>query len=220
MIITIDGPAGSGKSTAARNLAKALDIAFLDTGATYRAVTFCAMQRGVDMADEQAMAAVAQKMDLTMQPGPTGLRVICDGEDISQAIRSDEVSRNVHYAARPPVVRQVLVELQQRMGRELGSFVTEGRDQGSVVFPDADIKFFLLASPEIRAQRRVEQRQSEGESADYQAVLAAIVKRDESDTGRAVGPLVKPAGAIEVDTSPRTQDQTLAELLKHVEAGR
>ncbi|MCD4825500.1 MAG: (d)CMP kinase [Phycisphaerae bacterium] len=220
MIITIDGPAGSGKSTAARNLARALGIAFLDTGATYRAVTLRALREKVDLADESAVADVASRVKLRMQAGPDGVAVFDGDDDITQAIRTEEVSENSHYAASPPAVREILVDLQRQMGRQLGQFVTEGRDQGSVVFPDADVKFFLLAAPEARARRRVEQLAEAGETAEYETVLAAIVQRDQRDSQRAVGPLVKPDGAIEIDTTPNTPDETLAALLRAVEATR
>jgi cytidylate kinase len=218
MVITIDGPAGSGKSTAARNLAKALGIAFLDTGATYRAVTLKALRCGADMEDEAALAEIARGMDLRLAPTDRGTDVLLDGEDVSREVRSEEVSANSHYAARSPAVREVLVELQRRLGAQLGSFVTEGRDQGSVVFPDADVKFYLDADPEVRARRRHEERLAEGEAVEYDAVLAALRRRDARDSGRTVAPLVRPEGAIVVDTSGNTIEQTLAALLRHVGA--
>ena len=154
MIITIDGPAGSGKSTAARELAKALGIAFLDTGATYRAVTLKALRAGVNLADTDALLAAAKAARIEVNPGELGAQVILDGHDVTAEIRSVEVTENAHYVADNLPVREVLVELQRRLGAALGSFVTEGRDQGSVVFPQADIKFYLDASPDVRAQRR------------------------------------------------------------------
>jgi len=220
MIVTIDGPAGSGKSTAARQLAKALGIAYLDTGATYRAVTLRAMRGGVDLADEAALADAAGRMSLAMVPGEQGVLVRLDGEDVSGEIRSEAVSANSRYAARSPAVREVLVGLQRRLGRQLGSFVSEGRDQGSVVFPQADVKFYLLADAEVRARRRVEQLARLGQRGDYERILEGIRQRDARDRGRSVAPLVCPDGAIVVDTSGNTIEQTAAELLRHVEAGR
>lgn len=214
MIITIDGPAGSGKSTAARHLAQALGMAFLDTGATYRATTLRAMRTGVDLTDPEAMAEAARRMDLRLVIDDGQLRVLLDGQDVTAEIRSQAVSTNAHHAARPPQVRAVLVERQRQMGRVLGNFVTEGRDQGTAVFPQAEVKIYLTARPEVRAQRRVEQLRQAGEEADYDEVLAAIARRDRSDRGRQVGPLCVPPGAILVDTSELTQDQTLAELLR------
>lgn len=218
MIITIDGPAGSGKSTAARNLAGELGIAFLDTGATYRAVTLLGLRESIDLADEAALAELAREMDLDMNLTRDGVRVLLAGEDVSQAIRSEEVSHASRYAARSPLVRKVLVDLQRRLGRSLGSFVAEGRDQGTVVFPDADVKFFFSAQPDIRAQRRVEQLKQAGEPADYDHVLRGIIERDRRDRSRTVGPLRSADDAIAIDTSNKTQEQTLAEMLQHVRA--
>ena len=220
MIVTIDGPAGSGKSTAARNLARALGIAFLDTGATYRAVTWKALRSGTDLADEAALAEIARTMDLQLAATDEGTDVRLDGEDVSGEIRSEEVSRHSHYAARAWGVREVLVALQRRLGERLGSFVSEGRDQGTVVFPDADVKFYLLARPEVRARRRCEQLLAAGQQADYPQVLDAIVRRDARDSTRAAAPLTRPPGAIVVDTSDNTIEQTTAVLLEHVRAGR
>jgi cytidylate kinase len=220
MIITIDGPAGSGKSTAARNLASRLGVAYLDTGATYRAATLLAMRQGIDLADEAALADTARQMELRMVPQPDGVRVLVGGEDVTRAIRSAEVSDSTQFAARSGAVRAVLVELQRRIGRELGSFVTEGRDQGSVVFPDATLKFFLDASPEVRARRRHEEFLADGENVTYEAVLQGIIQRDGRDRSRAVAPLVKPQGAIEIDTSGMTIEQVTDALERHVRAGR
>ena len=219
MIITIDGPAGSGKSTAARNLAEALGIAYLDTGATYRAITLKALREGVDLADESALAEVARGMDLKLIPEADGLRVLLDGQDVSREIRSSEVSDNSHYAGRSPKVRAVLVNLQRRIGAELGDFVAEGRDQGSVVFPHADVKFYLNASADVRARRRCADLEAAGEKPDFQQVRRAILARDRHDRTRAVAPLVKPEGAIEINTDHNTMEQTAAQLLAHVEAG-
>jgi cytidylate kinase len=216
MIITIDGPAGSGKSTAARQLARRLGITYLDTGATYRAVTLRAMRLGVDMADEAALARVAREARLELFPASTGLRVSLDGQDVTGEIRTPEVSEKSHYVARSGACRAVLVELQRKIGLALGDFVTEGRDQGSVVFPDADFKFYLDAKPEVRAQRRCAELQAAKQDADCRQVLAAIVQRDERDMGRSVGPLVKPAGSIVIDTTSNTIEETMLQLLKHV----
>ena len=220
MIITMDGPAGSGKSTAARNLAEALGIAFLDTGATYRAVTLKAMREGVDLSDPAAMADAAARMDLQMRCEPGGVRVLVDGLDVSEAIRASEVTANSHHAATPIEVRRVLVDLQRRLGAELGDFVAEGRDQGSAVFPEADVKFYVTASPDVRARRRCEEWRARGEAADVEAGRQAILQRDHRDSTRAADPLVKPDGAIEIDTGGKTPEQVRAELLAHVEALR
>lgn len=218
MIITIDGPAGSGKSTVARKLAELLHIAHLDTGATYRAVTLKALREGVNMEDPAALVNVARRADIRLAPSTSGLRVMLDGQDVSRDIRTAEVSDKSQYVARAGEVRGVLVELQRRIGREVGSFVTEGRDQGSVVFPDADVKFYLDASPEVRARRRHEEMLADGQPAVYEEVLASIVARDHRDKSRTVAPLTRPAGAVEVDTSDMTIEQVTAALMRHVEA--
>jgi len=220
MIITIDGPAGSGKSTAARRLARALGVAFLDTGATYRAATLKAMREGVNLEDERALADAARRADIQLIQQADGTQVLLDGADVSAEIRTEDVSRQSFYAARSAVVREVLVTLQRRIGESLGSFVAEGRDQGSVVFPQADVKFYLDASPEVRARRRTDELLARGEQADYAMILDDIQKRDHRDRTRAVSPLVRPVGAIDVDTSSTTADEVLEKLLRHVHAGR
>ena len=220
MIVTIDGPAGSGKSTAARNLAGKLDIAFLDTGATYRATTLKALREGADLEDEAELTEIARRMDLEMRPHCDGVHVFLDGRDVTDEIRSAEVTDNTHYVARSAGVREILVELQRRLGAQLGDFVAEGRDQGSVVFPDADFKFFLAASPEVRARRRHAEMVEAGQDVTYDDVLRGIVRRDGRDRNRSVAPLVKPPGAVEIDTTDNTIEQTTEELLRAVEAGR
>ncbi len=224
MIITIDGPAGSGKSTAARELAKALGIAYLDTGATYRAATLAALRAGADLADERALAELAAGLDLHLEQAGEQTRAILNGEDVSREIRSAGVSNHSHYLARAPGVRKVLVEMQRRMGAELaertGGVVAEGRDQGSVVFPDADLKFYLDASPAVRARRRHEEMAADGQDVRYEDVLEAILTRDGRDRTRAVAPLVKPQAAVEIDTTEMSIEQVTAELLRRVEAAR
>lgn len=218
MIITIDGPAGSGKSTAARRLALVLGIAYLDTGATYRAVTLRGMQNDVPLHDEQALTECARAMRLQMTPCPDGLIVEMDGQDVSKAIRTETVSRQVRHAANAPAVREVLVALQRTLGQSLGSFVTEGRDQGSAVFPDADFKFYLDADPAQRAQRRFVELTARGEAAELTDILEAILARDASDTGREVGPLQVPDDAIVIDTTKLSIDDVVETIQRHVEA--
>ena len=220
MRITIDGPAGSGKSTVARRLAQALGIAFLDTGATYRAVTLKALREGVDMLNEQVVTELARRANIQLIPEASGSRVLLDGQDVTREIRSPQVTDNVHYVARCGAARQVLVELQRRLGEALGHFVTEGRDQGSVVFPSVPVKFYLDASAEVRARRRHEELLAAGETVCYDDILSAIVQRDQRDQSRRVAPLVKPTGAIVIDTSDKTIDEVTQAMLRCVEAGR
>lgn len=224
MIVTIDGPAGSGKSTAARKLAQKLGISFLDTGATYRAVTLKAVRSGTDLADEAALTRQAEDMDLQMFPNGDNLRVELGGQDVTANIRSEEISRNAHYAANSPKVRSVLVMLQQKIGKSLGSFVTEGRDQGSVVFPNADFKFYLDAAPQERARRRMMELEARGETANYDEILAAIVARDKSDMTRSAGPLCVPQNAVIIDSTGKSIDDIQNEMLEiikqHSSAGK
>lgn len=223
MVITIDGPAGSGKSTAAQGLAKALGIGYLDTGATYRAVTLAGLRRQLDLADEAALAKLVQTVDVRLEYHGGQLKVILDGQDVSREIRSSQVSDNAHYVARCPAVRQVLVELQRRIGRRLerdtGGMVTEGRDQGSVVFPDAPFKFYLDASPETRARRRLAELSAAGEKTTYEQVLRGLQERDGRDRGRSLAPLVRPDGADVIDTTDLDVDGMVAELVRRVKAG-
>ncbi len=218
MIITIDGPAGVGKSTAARKLAQALGIAYLDTGATYRAVTLAALRAGINLADEAALSDLAGKTPIEITPTPNGVSVLLAGEDVSADIRTPEVTNNTHYAASSKMVRSILVELQRKLAAQLGNCVTEGRDQGTVAFPDADVKFFLTATQEVRTQRRCDELKLAGQAVEYDKLFADLAQRDNRDRNRSVGPLTKPQGAIEVDTSENTIDQTLAAMLGYVEA--
>lgn len=181
MIVTIDGPAGSGKSTAARKLAARLEIAYLDTGAMYRAIAYVALEAGVNLDDAGSLADVAARTKLSLDCGPTFARITANGHDVSEAIRTMAVSRVTSRVAVNQRIRQMLVEQQRRIGTELKSFVTEGRDQGTVVFPDADHKFVLLAAVEKRALRRHQQFQADGEEVAVEAVIENLQARDGVD---------------------------------------
>lgn len=213
LVITIDGSAGSGKSTAARKLAARLEIAYLDTGAMYRALALKTVRLQLDTNDPNALLEMARSAKLDVDCGPTYQRIRLDGHDVSEAIRSMEVSRHTSFVARIPQVRKILVEHQRRIGRQLGAFVTEGRDQGSVVFPNADIKFVLDADTEKRAERRYIDVQAEGESANYQDVLRNLKARDLNDKIQ-WAPLLEPGRAILLDTT----DMTIAQVVDTLEA--
>lgn len=215
MIITIDGPAGSGKSTAARKLAARLEVPYLDTGAMYRAVAYKAMQGGAELDHPQALLQIAREADLTLDCGPTHTRVKLDSHDVSEAIRSFEVNAVTPHIATNQAIRDLLVEKQRAIGRSLGSVVTEGRDQGSVVFPDADVKFVLDATLERRAQRRYQELAADGEEVPLEKVRDNLALRDRDDC-RQWAPLLEPGEAIVVDTTGLTIPQVIDRLVAHV----
>ena len=195
-VIAIDGPAGAGKSTVSRRLAEALGLERLDTGAMYRAVAWSALDQGVDPADAEAVTGIARSARIEV-----GERVTAGGVDVTEAIRSPEVNRAVSAVAANPDVRRLLVERQRRWVVEHGGGVVEGRDIGSVVFPDASLKIYLTASPEERARRRSEEG-SDG-----------VARRDRLDSTRAASPLVVADGARIVDTTERSVDAVVEEVL-------
>lgn len=194
-----------------------LGVAYLDTGATYRGLAHHAVASGTDLKDQHALADLARRIDLRLIPDDSGVRVLISGKDVSAEIRTPEITALTRHTAGSALVRGVLVDLQRRIGSQLGDFVTEGRDQGSVVFPDADVKFYLDASPEIRARRRTDELLAGGVEADYDEILQSIIDRDRRDIARRVGPLVKPDGAIVIDTSDMNVDQVTEAMARAVE---
>lgn len=204
-VIAIDGPAGSGKSTIAKAVAARLGLDYLDTGAQYRAVTFAALFRGLDPDDVEAVAILAEGLELSVDE--RAVRV--DGIDATVEIRGPEVTRAVSVVAANPRVRTDMRQRQQRWAKEHGGGVIEGRDIGSVVFPEADLKLYLTASPEVRAERR----HREVTDLKYEEVAAGIAQRDALDQGRADSPLVEAAGAVVIDTSHRSVDEIVDEIL-------
>jgi cytidylate kinase len=207
MIVTIDGPAGAGKSSAARGLARRLGFRFLDTGAMYRAVTLAARERGLDLADPDQMKSLVPTLRVEL----AGDRVLLDGRDVTDAIRKFDVSASTHYAADNADVRAQLV-IWQREAAANGNVVTEGRDQGTVVFPDAQCKIFLTADEGERARRRHADLAARGEVIPYEEVLANQQLRDLRDASRPVGALVKADDAIEVSTDGLTTEEVVAKL--------
>jgi cytidylate kinase len=207
MIVTIDGPAGAGKSSIARRLAERLSFQFLDTGAMYRAVALAALRRGLGDDDAAAIARLARELAIDMRHERTFL----NGEDVSAAIRTPEVSAAVYLAADNVAVRERLVELQRGIARDRNT-VTEGRDQGTVAFPQAECKIFLTASPQERAQRRHAELAARGEPITLEQVLAQQTDRDRRDAARPVGALVKAADAVEVSTDGLTPEEVVNRL--------
>jgi cytidylate kinase len=211
MIITIDGPAGAGKSTAARALARKLGFEFLDTGAMYRAVTLAALRRGIDPRDPAAMSDLVAPLAIELTAG----RVYLDSEDVTGAIRSPEVTAATSTVADSPPVREDLSRRQRALavGRDL---VCEGRDQGTVVFPDAACKFFLHADPEIRARRRFQELRARGATIEWDTVRQAQEARDRRDKERALAPMVPAADAIVLDSTHLSLDEVVALMEHHV----
>jgi cytidylate kinase len=203
-VIAIDGPAGSGKSTVARRLAERLGLEYLDTGAMYRAVTFAALRRGIDPADQEPVAQLASSVDLEVAKD----HVRVDDVDATIEIRGPEVSRAVSLVAANPGVRTEMVRRQREWAADRGGGVIEGRDIGSVVFPDAVLKVYLSARPEVRAERRA----AEVTDLDYETVAADMARRDALDQGRETAPLRQADGAVELDTSDMTVDEIVADL--------
>lgn len=213
MIITIDGPAGTGKSTVARAVAERLGYNFLDTGAMYRAIGLEALRRRANLEDARELAYIARhvKIEFAWDEQPPG--VLLNGEPVGHLLRGGDATRAASYVAAVPAVRELLVRQQQQIGRERPDLVTEGRDQGSVVFPDAGLKYYLDASPDERARRRVAQLRRRGEVVDYNEVLGQIVSRDTRDSGRAVGPLVVPSDAEVIDTTTLAEDEVVDRIV-------
>jgi len=216
VVVAIDGPAGSGKSTVARRVAELAGLRYLDTGATYRALTLALLRRGVPPEDPRAVADAAKAVDLTLElaPGHAGAaRVLLDGVPAGRELRSPEVNEAVSAVAAVPAVRELLVALQRSLVG-LGGIVVEGRDIGTVVWPDADVKVFLTASDDERARRRTSDHGGGGESA------SSLARRDRLDTGRATSPTRPAEDAMVIDSTDRAVGQVVDELLRLVEAAR
>jgi CMP/dCMP kinase len=204
-VVTIDGPAGAGKSTVAVRLAERLGWRLLDTGAMYRAVTLAALRRGVDLESDEALGELAGQITVQLPPG----RVLLDGEDVTASIRSLEVTRATRHSADSPSVRRRLVEWQRAFARAEGYVVTEGRDQGTIVFPDASCKFYLTASDEERAHRRHAEFEARGISIEFEAVLRDMLERDAQDASRAIAPMKPAEDARIIDSTGLDFDQVV-----------
>jgi len=207
MIITIDGPAGAGKSTVARALARRLGFRYLDTGAMYRAVALAGLRRGLEWERPESLAQLARQLKIELVED----RVLLDGEDVTEPVRTSEVTAVTRHAADNPQVREHLVSLQ-RAAAAGQDVVTEGRDQGSIVFPNAECKIFLIASPSQRARRRLGDLKAQGEAKPLDEVLGDLNRRDQQDASRPVGALVQPPDAVEVNTDGLSVDEVVDRL--------
>jgi len=217
LVITIDGPAASGKSTAARLLAERLGASFLDTGAMYRAVTLAAIAAGVDMADEEQLLGVleASEFQFTIKEGKMVVRI--DGADVTEQIRRRRVTANARHIASAGKLRAKLVEMQRQFAAGQEKMVTEGRDQGTVAFPEADMKFYLTAEPKERAKRRLAELREAGGEENPEQIQKALEERDRQDETREIGPLAPADDAIVIDTTDLSIEEVVGELLCRVE---
>jgi cytidylate kinase len=211
-VVAIDGPSGSGKSTVARGVARALGLHVLDTGAMYRGVTLAAIEAGVPLDDGDACAAIARNIELAVEDGTT----VLGGRDVSEEIRGPDVTRTVSTVAAHPAVRAVLVDYQRDWVRRHGGGVVEGRDIGTVVFPDASLKVFLTASDDERARRRHQEEQAAARDVEVDDVRADLVRRDAVDSGRVASPLRPADDAVVMDTTDSSIDEVVADIVARV----
>jgi len=214
--VAVDGPSGAGKSTLARTVAKELGILYVDTGAIYRTVGWFALSRGVEPTDAAAVEALLSEVDVQMAYGDDGLqRMYCNGEDVTTQIRFPEVSMAASHVSAIPAVRQFLLEMQRRMAREQ-SVIMDGRDIGTVVLPDAEVKVFLTATPEARARRRWLELEQRGTPQPFEEVLSDVIRRDENDTNRPIAPLRPAEDSVILDTTEYTFEESKALLLQTI----
>jgi cytidylate kinase len=214
MIIAIDGPSGSGKSTLGRMLARALKLLYIDTGSMYRAVALATIEARVDPSDKDAVVALANRIEIDLEGDPDSLAVLLNGRDVTDQIRTESVTEMSSIVSTIPGVRRAMVERQRAIGKR--GAVLNGRDIGTVVFPDADVKFFLTAAPEERAERRYKEDHTAGASTSFAETLADMVERDRRDSTRADSPLKVADDAIVIDSSGKNIDEVFEEMMSHV----
>jgi CMP/dCMP kinase len=214
MIIAIDGPSASGKSTLGRMLARALKLLYIDTGSMYRAVALAVIEAKLNPSDSEAVVALANRLDVDLAGDPDSLQVLLDGRDITELIRTESVTEVSSIVSTIPGVRRAMVARQREMARR--GAVLNGRDIGTVVFPDADIKFFLTASPEERAERRFEEDRLTHADASLEQTMTEMVERDRRDSTRKDSPLKVADGAIVVDSSGLSIDEVFERMMEHV----
>lgn len=220
LILAVDGPSGTGKSTTCRALAKQLDAKYIDTGAMYRVATLAVMRHGVDPADKEAVISATANLPLEVSDDPDSTQVLFDGADVSRVIREDEVTQNVSAVSAIPEVRENLVALQRTLAQRAHRAIVEGRDIGSVVLADAPAKAFMTASAEVRAQRRHDQNEKAGIASDFESVLADVQRRDAADSSRATSPLRPADDATIVDTSDMSPEDVVQALINVVKESR
>ena len=215
MIIAIDGPAGSGKSTIAKLVAKRLNYRYIDTGAMYRAVAWTAQKKGLSLTDETAMAELARSLKIEFVPGADGQSVLVDGENATAHLKNETVGKGAATVAAQKSVREVLVARQRQIG-ETGNVVMDGRDIGTVVFPQANKKFFFVADAEERGRRRYEELKSKNPDLDLKIIIEEIRQRDHEDCNRKISPLVRAEEALEVDTTRLSIEEVTDHVLKNI----
>jgi cytidylate kinase len=218
LVVTIDGPAASGKSTMARRLAEKLEATFLDTGAMYRAVTLAAVRDGVELTDEEQLLRVVDRHQFDFEAARGTMFARIDGQDVTEALRDSGLTAQVRHVAAAGRVRERLVAVQRAFAARHRRIVTEGRDQGTVVFPDAQVKLYLTATPAERARRRKAELDAKGVPADLEEIRKALASRDRSDESRAVGPLKPAPDAVKVDTTGLSIEEAVERLYQYVAA--